>query len=81
VGGTLNFEESHHSQPTTLPAYHPLWAVATVKLDFNWSASGEASQQWLATTEERTATNGASKSWVWWSISRQILEQYTSKLM
>ena len=25
-----------HSKTTALRAYHPLWAVATVKLDFDW---------------------------------------------
>jgi len=35
---TYSWGKSHHSQPTTLRAYHPLWVVATVKLDFDRSA-------------------------------------------
>ena len=31
-------ERGQHSRTTALRAYHPLWAVATVKLDFDWSS-------------------------------------------
>ena len=29
-------ERDQHSRTAALRAYHPLWAVATVKLDFDW---------------------------------------------
>ena len=31
-------ERGQHGQTTALRAYHPLWTVATVKLDFDWSS-------------------------------------------